>query len=201
MAENKNYRATVGVSEFYYATLDETEVNADSEIERVKFLQNITVEMPQEIVRAYGDNVTAEMGVSSGNTNVSGAFHKLPSEDKRVLFGLESTADGLDAYGGEDDPPYVACVFAKTRNDGSKEWVGLPKGKFMRSNIAGQTKEDGLEFQNDEISAEFMDREVTGFANPKSVVTGSDNKGETVKRDALFQAIFGKPYPGAPEGV
>lgn len=200
----KNYRASTGVDEFYYAQLDETSTAVTlGTPERVKFLQNITVEMPQEAVRAYGDNTTAEIAVASGNTTVTSAFHKIPEEDKQVLFGLEKSADGLYAYGSDDTPPYVACVFAKTYEDGSKEYVGLTKGIFLRPNIEGQTKQDGVDFSSEEMSAEFMDREVAGFNEEKSVIFGRDNKGETTQRDALFQAVFGQAYPGTsvPEGA
>lgn len=203
MAE-KSYRSSTGVDEFYYAEIDETGATVTlGTPERVKFLQTISIEMPQEAVRAYGDNQTAEIAVSSGNTTITSAFHKLPDEDKAVLFGLEKTTGGLYSYGSNDTPPYVACVFAKTYEDGSKEWVGLTKGIFMRPNMEGQTKQDGVEFSSEEISAEFMDRDVDGFAEEKSVIFGRDPKGVNVQRDALFTAVFGKPYPGTtvPEGA
>ncbi len=204
MAE-KIYRASTGVDEFYYGVLDEKGVDIiTGDIERIKFLQTLNIEMPQEAVRAYGDNQTAEIAVSSGNTTVTSAFHKLPDEDKQVLFGLEKTATGLYAYGSNDTPPYVACVFAKTYEDGSKEWVGLTKGIFMRPNINGQTKQDSVEFSSEEVTAEFMDRKVDGFTEEKSAVFGRDEKGTTTQRDALFMAVFGKPYPTettTPEGA
>lgn len=202
MAAEKNYRSSTGVTEFYYAVLSETEVAVGTP-ERIEYLQTITVESAQEPVRAYGDNKTAEIAVSSGNTSVTSAFHKLPLEDRQTLLGLETTAEGLSAYGATDNPPYVACVFAKTHEDGSKEWVGLPKGMFMRPGINGETKSDGVTFSSDEITAEFMDREVIGFDEEKSVVFGKDAKGSTVARDALFTAVFGQAYPGAtiPAGV
>lgn len=193
MAE-KNYRASTGISEFYYSELDASDV-ATLAPERIEYLQTITVESAQEPVRAYGDNKTAEIAVSSGTTSVTSAFHKLPVEDRNRLLGLETTTDGLSSYGSTDNPPYVACVFAKTHEDGSKEWVGLPKGMFMRPSIAGETKADGVTFGSDEITAEFMDREVAGFTEEKSVLFGRDAKGSTVARDALFMALFGQAYP------
>jgi len=201
MAE-KNYRASTSVEEFYYAVLDGTDTVTGTP-QRVKFLQNISIEMPQDIVRAYGDGVTAEMAVSNGDISVTSAFHKIPMEDRAALFGLEKTEGGLYSYGSTDNPPYVACVFAKTREDGSAEWVGLPKGMFMRPGISGSTKTEGVEFTSDEVTAQFMDREVVGFNEEKSVIFGEDAKGSTVARDAVFTAIFGQAYPGAgtPEGV
>lgn len=200
MAE-KSYRASTGVDEFHYGEIGDGLVAAS--IERVKFLQNISVEMPQEITRAYGDNKTAEMAVSSGDISVTSAFHKIPTEDKVKLLGLE-VVDGITAMGSNDNAPYVAVVFAKTYEDGSKEYVGLPKGIFIRPNIEGQTKEDSSEFSSEEIEAQFMDREVDGFTDEKSVLFATDQKGSTTNRDALFMKIFGKPYPTettVPEGA
>jgi len=197
MAE-KNYRAATGVDEFYYGVVGDG--TTAEEIERVKFLQNVTVEMSQEIVRAYGDNKTAEMAVSSGDISVTSQFHTIPIEDKTVLLGLE-TNNGLTAIGSGDNAPYVGVIFAKTYEDGSREYVGLPKGLFTRPNIEGQTKEDGVEFSSEEMEAQFMDRKVDGFTDEKSVIFARDEKGETTNRDALFLAIFGQPHPdveGAP---
>ena len=194
MAE-KTYRASTGVDEFYYGVLDPAEVAIiTGELERVEFLQNITIEMPQEAVRAYGDNRTAEIAVSSGNISVTGAFHTIPNEDKTKLFGLD-VATGLTAYGSTDTPPYVAAVFSKTYEDGSREWVGLTKGIFMRPTITGATKADGVEFSSEEMTAEFMDRDVVGFEEEKSVIFARDLPGANTQRDALFTAVFGTNHP------
>lgn len=190
----KNYRASTGVNEFYYAELGETDTPTAAP-ERIEYLQTITVESPQSPVRAYGDNKTAEIAVSSGNTTVNSAFHKLPLEDRQRLLGLATTTEGLSAYGSSDNPSYVGCVFAKTHEDGSVEWVGLPKGIFLRPSIAGETKTESVTFGADEITAEFMDRDVNGFDDEKSVVFGRDASGSTVAREAVFQAIFGQNHP------
>jgi phi13 family phage major tail protein len=196
----KSYRASTGVDEFYYAKLTDANI-AEGTPERVRFLQNINVEMPQEPVRAYGDNKVAEIAVAAGDITVTSAFHKLPEEDKAVLLGLEKQ-DGIYAHGSSDTPPYVAVIFAKTYEDGSTEWVGLTKGVFLRPNKNGQTKQGSVEFSPDEISAAFMDREVDEFDTEKSVLFGKDGKGETTNRDKLFNLIFGAPYPDAtPEGA
>lgn len=198
MAE-KSYRAATGVDEFYYGKLvGETDVAAS--VERVEYLQNISVEMPQEIVKAYGDNKIAEMATSNGDITVSSQFHTLPIEDKQVLLGYE-VVDGITAAGSTDVSPYVAAVFTKTHEDGSKEYVGLPKGMFTRPSIEGVTKEDGVEFASETIEAQFMDRKVDGFADEKSVLFAVDEKGETTNRDALFLKVFGVAHPDAIEGA
>ena len=196
MAE-KLYHATTGVDEFYYGVLDPSDetVIVKSLPERIKFLQEISVSANQELAKAFGDNSVAEIATSNGEVEVSGKFHKIPKEDLITILALATTESGLFAYGKDDNPPYVAVVFARTYEDGSKEWVGLPKGKFIRPENSSQTKEDGVEFSSDEIEAQFMDRKVKGFNGEKSTVFAVTKKGETVARDELFDAIFGRPYP------
>lgn len=200
MAE-KVYRSATGVDEFYYGALTESAGTVTSTPERVEFMQEITVEMPQEPTRAYGDNKTAEIAVASGNTSVTSSFHRIPNEDKKVIFGLEESPAGVYAYGSTDAPPYVGVMFTKTFEDGSREYVGLPKGMFMRPNISGQSKQDGVEFSNEEITAEFMDRAVEGFTDEKTAIFGRDAKGTTTARDAIFKAVFGVDHPEATPGV
>lgn len=197
MAEEKYYRASTGVDEFYYAELDESD-NVTGDIERVKFLQEITVEMPQEAVRAYGDNKTAEIAVASGDITVNSQFHTIPQEDKGRLLGLDNQ-DGIYAHGSSDQPPYVAVIFAKTYEDGSREWVGLTKGLFLRPNKSGQSKQGSVEFTGEEITAQFMDREVEDFDEEKSVLFARDKATENEIRDKLFEKIFDSEYPGESE--
>lgn len=202
MAEQKSYKASTGIDSFYYGIIGDGTVAAS--VEHVKFLQEIGVEMPQEITKASGDNKTAEMAVSAGDITVTGKFHKLPMEDKQKILGLE-VVEGITAMGSSDNPPYLAVVFAKTYEDGSREYVGLPKGIFTRPKLEGKGKEDGkVEFSSDEIEGQFMDREVTGFADEKSAIFGVDKKGETTNRDAIFMKVFGKAFPTevtTPEGA
>ncbi|SFP81018.1 phage major tail protein, phi13 family [Halolactibacillus halophilus] len=192
MSEEKNYKASTGVDEFYYGIIGDG-VTA-TQLERVKFLQTVTVNMPQEIVRAYGDNKTAELAVSSGNISVTSGFHKIPIEDKQKLLGWENV-EGITATGSTDNPPYVAVIFAKTYEDGSKEYVGLPKGMFTRPSVTGNTKGESTQFSNEEMAAEFMDRELDGFSREHSVAFAEDPAGVNTQRDLLFQKIFGLPHP------
>ena len=202
MAETKSYKSSTGVDSFYYGILGTDDIALS--VEHVMFLQEIGVEMPQEITKASGDNRTAEMAVSAGDITVTGKFHKLPTEDKQKILGLE-VVDGITAMGSSDTPPYLAAVFAKTYEDGSREYVGLPKGIFTRPKIEGKSKEEGkVEFSSDEIEGQFMDRKVTGFTEEKSAIFGVDKKGETTNRDAIFMKVFGKAFPtgtAEPEGV
>lgn len=196
MADTKKYKASVNITDFYYGVVGDG--TTATTISHIKFLQEIGVEAPQEVAKAYGDGVVAEMAVAGGDVTVTTRFHSIPLEDKQILFGMEKTAEGLYGMGAKDNPPLVGVVFAKEFVDGAIEYVGLPKGLFTRPSISGQSKEDGApEFSSDEAEGQFMDREVDGFNEEKSVILGRDEKGETAIRDAIFQAIFGLPHPEA----
>ena len=160
MAE-KNYRSFTGLTEFYYKVHGE-DVQAVTDPERIKYLQEISVSKDQDIEKAYGDNQVAEMAVANGTIEVEAGFHKLPLEDRVALFGLEKSEEGIVSV-GNDTPPYVAVMFAKTMEDGSREYVGLPKGLFTFPELEGNTKEDGVEFSSDSTTAEFMQAKVKGF--------------------------------------
>lgn len=189
MAE-KNYRSFTGLTEFYYKVHGE-DVQQVTDPERIKYLQEISVSKDQDIEKAYGDNQVAEMAVANGTIEVEAGFHKLPLEDRVALFGLEKSESGIVSV-GNDTPPYVAVMFAKTMEDGSREYVGLPKGLFTFPEVEGNTKEDGVEFSSDSTTAEFMQAPVKGFEEEKAMLMGHDAKGTSVMKDAIWEAIFGE---------
>lgn len=189
---SKTYKAAINVNDFHYALLDESDAVSGS-IERVRFLQEITVEAQQEIVKAFGDGEVAEMATSNGPMTVSGQFHKIPQEDKDAIFGL-SKVGGLSAYGPDSNPPYVAVIFSIEDQDGGKGWYGLAKGKFTMPSVEGSTKEESIEFGNETAEGEFMSRTIEGERVMR--LSGEDAPGKTTVRDEIFQAIFGQAYPG-----
>ncbi len=200
MAElNKNYKSNTGVEEFYYGVLDEQNELTIKEAtpELVDFLKTITVTREQSIEKAHGSNKIAEMATVNGTVTVEGAFHKLPKEDKIKLLGLPTTEGGVYGIGQDDVSPYVACVFAMTYEDGHKEWVGLPKGKFIVSELAnGQTKQESeIEWGESPITAEFMDRKVNGFDTERSAIFAETDKGDKEAVNEFFNLVFGKDYP------
>src|SRR5699024_657844 len=191
----KTYKAAINVNDFHYAILDDADT-VKGDIERVRFLQEITVEAQQEIVKAFGDGEVAEMATSNGPMTVSGQFHKIPQEDKDTIFGLTKVG-GLSAYGPDSNPPYVAVIFSIEDQDGGKGWYGLAKGKCTMPSIEGSTKEESIEFGNETAEGEFMSRDIEGERVMR--LSGEDAPGETKVRDEIFEAIFGMPHPDAEE--
>ncbi|QHW36850.1 hypothetical protein GZH82_05655 [Staphylococcus ursi] len=181
----------IGVTNFYWAPI-ETDTDKEWEVKgghRTRFLKEIEVDRPQETEEEYGDNIVAATAVSNGKLSVKTTFVSIPAEQKAFLAGAKKGEGGFK-YGANDIPPDVAVVFERTNHDGSSEWVGLFKGKFTRPSLSGQTKQDKVEFQNDEVEGSFVDR----LFDESSHVTGFDKKGEHKGRDYVFTETFGKTF-------
>ncbi len=191
----KTYKAAINVNDFHYGELDDKDTIV-GDVERVRFLQEITVEAQQEIVKAFGDGEVAEMATSNGPMTVSGQFHKIPQEDKDTIFGLTKFGE-LSAYGPDSNPPYIAIIFSLEDQDGGKGWYGLAKGKFTLPSVGGTTKEESVEFGNETAEGEFMSRVIDGQNIMR--LSGEDAPGETKVRDEIFEAIFGQSHPDASE--
>lgn len=156
----KNYSARVGIHGFGYAILtDDTKEDVSyEELVDVPFSQEVGIETEMETEKAYGDNKIAEMATSTGITTLSMQFHALPQEDREALLGLEKEGS-LSIQKSQVNPPYVAVALYLDKADGSREVVGLTKGKFNLPGVEGSTKEDSVEFGSDTIEGEFMARE------------------------------------------
>lgn len=197
MADEKNYLSFTGLTDFYYGELDGNKIKSE-EAERIKFLQNISISTDQTIEKAYGDNQVAEMAISTDVTNLTTQFHKLPIEDRVILYGWDEEGD-IYGMSGNPTPPYVACMFSRTSEDGSKEHIGFTKGKFTMADVEGETKGESVEFGNDSTEGEFMSREVEGFDKEMTMLIVADEAGETANRDKLYEKVFGVKHPEAVE--
>ncbi len=197
--EEKNYLSFTGLTHFYYGTTssDDSGIN-ESQAERIKFLQNINITTPQDIVKAYGDNGIAEMAVSTDATGLTTQFHKIPIEDRTIIYGWE-TSSGMHGLSNDPNPPYVTCMFTRTMEDGSTEHIGFTKGKFMMADIESETKGESVEFGSDSTEGEFMARPVDGFDKDMTFIIVADEPGETENRDKLYKTIFGVEHPDATE--
>ncbi|MCQ3816710.1 major tail protein [Staphylococcus xylosus] len=192
----RKYNSFTGIRGFHYKPLNSSNVVSVTEPQAIKYLQEISVSKEQSIEKGYGDNVVAELAVSNGTVELESTFHHLPIEDREVLFGLDKSEEGILGV-GNNTPPYVSVIFEKTTESGSSEYVGLLKGMFTFPEMSGQTKEDGVEFSQDQSTGEFMQAEVEGFENEQTMLLGRDEKGSTTMRDAIWKKVFGVPHPNA----
>lgn len=198
MAEKeKNTRSFTGLTEFLYGELDEKENKIKEEkATRIEFLQDISITTDQTMEKAYGDNIIAEMAVATDASQLTTQFHTIPLEDRAILYGYENE-DEIYGLPEAPNPPYVACMFTKTREDGSAEYIGFTQGKFMLADEEGETKGESVEFGNMSTEGEFMPRKVDGFKKKMTFLVAGDDSGETTNRGALYKKIFGVEHPDA----
>lgn len=195
LEKEKNYLSFTGLTEFLYGkTKDDDTGIVEEQATRIKFLQNINISTPQDIVKAFGDNETAEMAVSTDATQLTTQFHKLPIEDRTIIYGWEKQGN-MVGLSGSPNPPYISCMFTRTMEDGSTEHIGFTKGKFTMADVEGQTKGESVEFGNDSTEGQFMPRKVEGFDKNMTFIIVSDEPGETTNRDELYEKIFGMEFP------
>ncbi|AQL56416.1 major tail protein [Abyssicoccus albus] len=187
----KNYKSFTGLEGFMYQVDGEDTIN--NVVEPIEYLQEVSVATEQSIEKAYGDNVVAELAVSNGTTEVQSTFHKLPLEDRAILFGLK-VVDGIVGQ-GIPQAPYVNVMFTKTMENGAKEYVGLKRGLFTIPESSNSTKKDSVEFSSDQSTAEFMGSHSELMNEHMVVLLGEDKKGETAARDAIYLDIFGVNHP------
>ncbi|MDN4532184.1 major tail protein [Staphylococcus auricularis] len=195
------YNSSTGLERFYYGVLDSNEKVKNVKV--VDYLKEISLEFDEDLEKAYGSNKVAEIAKSNGETSLSATFHRLPIEAQQDLLGLiqHKSSDGVYGFSNATGINYTACAFARTMEDGSKEWFGLGKGVFTRPAKEGQTKEDGVEFGEDEIEGQFMETDVGGFDDQLAVIMAYDDKGQTQGRDTVFQSVFGKSYSEVTEDL
>ncbi|MEB6569082.1 major tail protein [Staphylococcus auricularis] len=195
------YNSSTGLERFYYGVLDSNEKVKNVKV--VDYLKEISLEFDEDLEKAYGSNKVAEIAKSNGETSLSATFHRLPIEAQQDLLGLvqHKSSDGVYGFSNATGINYTACAFARTMEDGSKEWFGLGKGVFTRPAKEGQTKEDGVEFGEDEIEGQFMETDLGGFDDQLAVIMAYDEKGQTQGRDTVFQSIFGKSYSEVTEDL
>ncbi|WP_305751826.1 major tail protein [Mammaliicoccus sciuri] len=193
----KSYKSFTGLKGFKYKVLEEG--SSVKKVEDIKFLQEITVSKDQSLEKAYGDDGIAEMATTNGPVELESTFHKMPIEDRTTIYGLSTSKEGLIGV-GNNTPPYVAVMFTKTMEDGSTESVGLLKGMFTFPEMSGKTKEDSVEFSQDQSTGEFMQAPAKGFEEEQTMILGHDKKGSTAMHDLIYETIFGeKPTDTEPE--
>lgn len=195
MSKEKKFLAFTGLTDFYYGTVksDDTGINEDK-AQHIDFIQNINISTPQTIEKAFGSNGVAEMAIATDATQLTTQFHSIPIEDRAIIYGLEQ-ADGLYGLSDSPNPPYVACMFTRTKEDGSTEHIGFTKGKFTLADVEGETKGESIEFSSDSTEGEFMGRDVDGFNKKMTYIIVGDESGETENRDKLYEKVFGVEFP------
>lgn len=115
---------------------------------------NINPNTSQETL--FADDGPFETATALGQIEVEIQKAELTPDQKSELLGHELTGDGAIVYRGNDVPPFVAIGFRSLKSSGKYRYVWLFKGKFMDPEDNNETKGDGINFQSDTISGQFV---------------------------------------------
>jgi len=149
--------ATIGLKELRYAVLDKNEKTA--QIYDLPGAIEAKVDVPQEVAKLYADDGLYKVKGSGVNEiKIELNIADLETEDKERILGVE-VVDGIEKYGENTDPPYVAVTFKQATEGGSWYFAAL-KGKFSVPATEGKTKEDKVEWTTPTVEGEFLSRKV-----------------------------------------
>src|SRR5699024_2359035 len=122
-------------------------------------------------------------------------FHTIPIEDRATIYGWGGDEEEGYYLPESPNPPYVACMFSRTSEDGGSEWLGFPKGKFMMPSMDGSTKQDSVEFSSDETEGEAVASGIDAAGKTTPVTIKKGTPGETKNRDTASEQRLGVPQP------
>lgn len=104
----------------------------------------------------FADDGPMESAATLGKIEVEIEKNALTTENKADLLGHTIDAAGALVYGDSDVPPFVAIGFRTLKSNGKYRYVWLYKGKFVDPEDQNETKGDGITFQTDTITGQFV---------------------------------------------
>lgn len=104
----------------------------------------------------FADDGPMESAATLGKIEVEIEKNALTTENKADLLGHTIDSVGGLVYGDSDVPPFVAIGFRTLKSNGKYRYVWLYKGKFIDPEDQNETKGDGITFQTDTITGQFV---------------------------------------------
>jgi len=150
-------KVRTGVKNLHFAILNEdTQSNlAYATPVKVPGLIRIDVNPGSNIDTLYADNKASIVYSVVGSVEVTIEKDSLPDDLLAELLGRKK--EGATNYvTNNNTAPYVAIMFEQTYSNGSSSYVKLYKGKFSEPDSSNETKNDSVNFQTGEITAQFV---------------------------------------------
>ena len=88
------------------------------------------------------------------------------------IYDRKSDAKGVQILDGDNNPPECAIGFARTKDNGEKEYWWLYRTKFSEPTVSGKTEADAIEYQTPTIEAR-CDRRI--YDNKLGMVADSED--------------------------
>jgi phi13 family phage major tail protein len=150
----------VGVNNLHYAVLtkdDATGVTYDAPV-AVPGVISIDVKTNGNIDSLYADDAPFATAAALGDIEVSLNMAQLDLVTIAALLGHTVNAGVVD-YKSTDTPPDVALLFESKKNNGSKKFVKILKGKFQEPEENFQTKTNNIQWNTPKLTGKFVTRE------------------------------------------
>ena len=153
-------RSIIGVDQFHYAILldDAQDALAYGEMTAVPNTVSINVNVNSQSATLFADNKAAITYTTIGVVEVSMDKATLPNEFLSEVLG-NHTIGAVRHTSSDQTAPYVGIAWRYLYSDGNYGYAKLYKGKFSEPELNANTKEDGVEFQNRSITANFISTE------------------------------------------
>ena len=145
--------ATTGVKKLVYAIMIDEVLETYGAIKSAPPLMNIKVAPKVDVANLYADNQVAETATVVGDIAVDYEVQDMPLEVQSDFLGhaLDTTTGAL-TYNVNDNAPYVALGYQRTKGNGKNRYVWLMKVKFQEIDEELKTKEDKVTFQTPKVS-------------------------------------------------
>lgn len=146
------------IGKAYFALLlTDTDLGATYDTtEYLEGLREITVTPTQNQGDVYAEGVVWDTDTEDGPINISFDVTDIPLETRAKLFGHKISTTGGVIDSQKDEAPYLALMYEKTLKDGVIEYVTLYKGKLMKPEDKGKTREGSVEYQTKTVSGRFI---------------------------------------------
>ena len=195
-------RALIGIDKFHYAKLEKDTPAELTYGDMVEFQNTIelSVTTNAEVASLYADNKPAIVYTTMGNIELAMTKTVIPNEVLAEWLGSPMEG-GVRHITSAQNSPYYGVAWRQLYSDGKYAYVKLYKGKFTEPDKTATTKEESIEFQTAEITAQFAatTHEVKGEVDGKErsfpllmSIAEEDSPSYTDEGSTWFDAMYVK---------
>lgn len=156
--------ASVGLKDFYYATLTTDDGTGATYGAPKKLAHAISAKITVNTNSAtlFADDGPVATSTSIGDVSLSIDIDALDNADALTLLGVTKDANGVLKYDNNAQAPYVAIGFRSKKANGKYKYVWFLKGAFSIPADNYQTQQDKVSFQQKTMDAVFITRQHDG---------------------------------------
>lgn len=177
--------ATTGIKKLVYAIMTDELLETYDTVKEAPPLISIKVSPKVETATLYADNKAVETATSVGDIAIDIETQDMPLEVQADFLGHAlDPLTGTMVYNVDDEPPYMALGYQRTKGNGKSRYVWLHKVKFQEIEEEGKTKEDKVTFQTPKITGLAM-----ADKNGDWKTVGDQDSGTTPATDAFLATV------------